>query len=194
MLKLNKVNMKYLKKFKAFENIALDATDEPDTMVAKEEANELEQAVKDYPAVKAELDKAFANLKTDKDNTVLKTKIEEIRKDFPNNPFIEEYTKMMSLQIRVKNIQDELAKYNNEMFKNSEDLKNLTTNKADAGQIAAKTKTINDIKSAQAIKTKEIADTKKDLITAEAEMKKKMDNVKKEFQDSSKKIADDIKK
>lgn len=186
--------MKYLKKFKAFENIALDATDEPDTMVAKEEANELEQAVKDYPAVKAELDKAFANLKTDKDNTVLKTKIEEIRKDFPNNPFIEEYTKMMSLQIRVKNIQDELAKYNNEMFKNSEDLKNLTTNKADAGQIAAKTKTINDIKSAQAIKTKEIADTKKDLITAEAEMKKKMDNVKKEFQDSSKKIADDIKK
>lgn len=186
--------MKYLKKFKAFENIELEATDEPDTMVAKEEANDLEQAIKDYPAVKAELDKAFANLKTDKDNTILKKRIEEIRVKFPNNPFIEEYTKMMSLQIRIKKIQDELVKYNDDMFRNSEDLKNLNTDKADAGQIAEKTKTVNDIKSAQAIKTKEIADAKKDLLLAETEMKKKMDSVKKEIEYSSKKIADDIKK
>lgn len=186
--------MKYLRKFRSFENIEVQATDEPDTMVAKEEANDLEKAMKDYPAVKAELDKAFTNLKTDKDNTVLKAKIEEIRKKFPNNPFIEEYTRMMSLQMRVKKIQDELVKYNDDMFKNSEDLKQLTKDKADAGQIAAKTKTVNDIKSAQAIKTKEIAQAKKDLATAEAAMKSRMAEIKKELQDSSKKIADDIKK
>lgn len=186
--------MRYLRKFRNFESIEVQATDEPDTMVAKEEANDLEKAVKDYPAVKAELDKAFANLKTDKDNTVLKAKIEEIRKKFPNNPFIEEYTRMMSLQMRVKKIQDELAKYNDDMFRNSEDLKNLNAGEADPSQIAAKTKTISDIKSAQAIKAKEIAQVKKDLAAAEAMMKSKMTDVKKELQDSSKKIADDIKK
>jgi len=186
--------MRYLIKFRKFENLQVQATDEPDTMVAKEEANELEKSIKEYPAVKAELDKAFANLKTDKDNTVLKNRIEEIRKKFPNSPFIEEYTRMMSLQMRVKKIQDELVKYNDDMFKNSEDLKQLNADKADATQIAAKTKTINDIKSSQAIKTKEIADAKKALATAEAEMKKKMENIQKELKDSSKKISDDMKK
>lgn len=186
--------MKYLKKFRNFENLKVEADDEPDTMVAKEEANDLEKSVSEYPAIKAELDKAFANLKGDKDNTILKKRIEEIRVKYSKNPFIEEYTKMMSLQMRIKNIQDELVKYNDDMFRNSEDLKMLNTNKADAAQIQQKAKTINDIKSAQAIKTKEIADAKKDLLLAETEMKKEMDNVKKEIQVSSKKIADDIKK
>jgi hypothetical protein len=186
--------MKYLRKFKHFENVDVLATDEPDMMVTKEETNDLEQSIKEYPTVKSELDKAFINLKTDKDNTILKQKIEEIRKKFPNNPFIEEYVRMMSLQIRIKQIQDELIKYNDDLYKNSEDLKLLNSNKADPNTIVAKTKTINDIKSNQTIKTQEIAKAKKDLITAETGLKNKMDNIKKEFQESSKKITDGIKK
>jgi predicted nucleic acid-binding Zn-ribbon protein len=50
-------------------------------------------------------------------------------------------------------------------------------------------KTINDIKSNQTIKTQEIAKLKKDLVTAEAEQKKKMADIKKEIEDSSKKIT-----
>jgi hypothetical protein len=178
--------MKYLKNFKHFENIEVAVTDEPDVKLAKEETNNLEKALKDFPAVKAELDKAFMNIKRDKDNELLNKKIEEIKKKFPNNPFIEEYTRMMNLQMRIKYVQDELVKYNDSLYQNQEDLKLLASTKADT---TAKMKTINDIKSNQTIKTQEIAKLKKDLVTAEAEQKKKMADIKKEIEDSSKKIT-----
>lgn len=178
--------MKYLKNFKYFENIEVAVTDEPDVKLAKEETNNLEKALKDFPAVKAELDKAFMNIKSDKDNALLNKKIEEIKKKFPNNPFIEEYTRMMNLQMRIKYVQDELVKYNDSLYQNQEDLKLLASTKADT---TAKMKTINDIKSNQTIKTQEIAKLKKDLVTAEAEQKKKMADIKKEIEDSSKKIT-----
>ena len=178
--------MKYLKNFKYFENIEVAVTDEPDVKLAKEETNNLEKALKDFPAVNAELDKAFMNIKSDKDNALLNKKIEEIKKKFPNNPFIEEYTRMMNLQMRIKYVQDELVKYNDSLYQNQEDLKLLASTKADT---TAKMKTINDIKSNQTIKTQEIAKLKKDLVTAEAEQKKKMADIKKEIEDSSKKIT-----
>ncbi len=178
--------MKYLKSFKLFENIEAEVTDEPDVKLAKEESNELEKHLKEYPAVKSELDKAFAEIKSDKDNELLNKRIEEIKKKFSNNPFIEEYTRMMNLQTRVKYIQDELIKYNDELFKNEEDLKVLTSSKGDTSQ---KLKTINDIKSKQKLKTKEIADIKKDLIEAQTGLKSKIGEIKDEIVDSSKKIA-----
>jgi chromosome segregation ATPase len=178
--------MKYLKSFKLFENIEAEVTDEPDVKLAKEESNELEKHLKEYPAVKSELDKAFAEIKSDKDNELLNKRIEEIKKKFSNNPFIEEYTRMMNLQTRVKYIQDELIKYNDELFKNEEDLKVLTNSKGDTSQ---KLKTINDIKSKQKLKTKEIADIKKDLIEAQTGLKSKIGEIKDEIVDSSKKIA-----
>ena len=178
--------MKYLKNFKYFENIEVAVTDEPDVKLAKEETNNLEKVLKDFPAVKAELDKAFMNIKSDKDNALLNKKIEEIKKKFPNNPLIEEYTRMMNLQMRIKYVQDELVKYNDSLYQNQEDLKLLASTKADT---TAKMKTINDIKSNQTIKTQEIAKLKKDLVTAEAEQKKKMADIKKEIEDSSKKIT-----
>jgi len=178
--------MKYLKNFKRFENVEPEITDEPDVKLAKEEANNLEKSLKDFPAVKAELDKAFMEIKSDKDNKLLNKRIEEIKKKFPNNPFIEEYTRMMNLQMRIKYVQDELIKYNDDLYKNEEDLKQLTSQKADT---STKTKTINDIKSNQKIKTQEITQLKKDLLNAEIAQKKKMEEIKKEIQDSSKKIT-----
>lgn len=178
--------MRYLKKFKHFENVDVDVTDEPDVKLAKEEANDLEKSLKDYPAIKAELDKAFMEIKSDKDNELLNNRIEEIKKKFPNNPFIEEYTRMMNLQMRVKYVQDELVKYNDDLFKNEEDLKEITNVKGDTSQ---KMKTINDIKSKQKIKTQEISDIKKELIKAETSLKSKMGEIRDEIQDSSKKIA-----
>lgn len=178
--------MRYLKNFKHFENIEVAVTDEPDVKLAKEETNQLEKSIKDFPAVKSELDKAFMNLKSDKDNELLNKKIEEIKKKFPNNPFIGAYTRMMNIQIRIKYVQDELVKYNDDLYKNQEDLKLIASEK---GDVTAKTKTINDIKSKQTIKTQEIAKLKKDLLTAEAEQKNKMEEIKKEMQDSSKKAT-----
>jgi phosphoribosylformylglycinamidine (FGAM) synthase PurS component len=178
--------MKYLKNFKRFENVEVEITDEPDVKLAKEETNNLEKSLKDFPAVKAELDKAFMNLKSDKDNELLNKKIEEINKKFLNNPFIEEYTRMMNLQMKIKYVQDELMKYNDDLYKNEEDLKQLSSQKVDT---SAKLKTVNDIKSNQKIKTQEIVDLKKALLTATTEQKKKMEEIKKEMQDSSKKIT-----
>ena len=51
--------MKYLKKFKVFENVEVEITDEPDVKLAKEYTNNLEKALKDFPALKVEIDKAF---------------------------------------------------------------------------------------------------------------------------------------
>lgn len=199
--------MKYLRKFKNFENIDTDITDEPDIKLAKEYTNNLEKALKDFPALKVEIDKAFmendkgkANEGEDEssDNEMLNKKIEEIKKnyasknpDFPNNPLLEEYTKMMNLQLRIKHVEQELLKYNDQLYQNGEDLKQLASTK---GDVSVKTKTINDIKSKQKIKTQEIEQLKKDLLTANMEQKKKMAEIGKELQDSSKKISDDIKK
>ena len=194
--------MKYLKNFKRFENVEAEITDEPDVKLAKEYTNNLEKALKDFPALKVEIDKAF--MENDKgatnegedessDNEMINKKIEEIKKnystknpDFPNNPFLEEYTRMMNLQLRIKHVQQELMSYNDQLFQNGEDLKQLASSK---GDVSTKTKTINDIKYKQKIKTQEITDLKKDLITATAEQKKKMEEIKKEMQDSSKKIT-----
>ena len=178
--------MKYLKKFKHFENIEVSAKDEPDIKLAKEATNDLEEKLKEFPAIKAELDKAFTDIKSDKDNEILNKRISEIKKKFPDNPFIEEYTHMMNIQIRIKQIQDELLKYNDDLFKNEEDLKQISTDK---GDITAKSKTINDIKTAQKEKNQEILDLKKDLIEAETNIRNKMSEIKDEMQDSSKKIA-----
>lgn len=187
--------MKYLKNFKHFESIEAEITDEPDVKLAKEHTNNLEKALKDFPAIKTEIDKAFiendkgkANEGEDEssDNEMLNKKIEEIKKKFPNNPFLEEYTRMMNLQLRIKHVQDDLMKYNDQLFQNGEDLKLLASAK---GDVSAKTKTINDIKSKQKIKMQEITDLKKDLIAATTEQKKKMEQIKKEMQDSSKKIT-----
>ena len=185
--------MKYLIRFKNFENVEVDATDEPDVKLAKEEANDLEKDIKDFPAIKAELDKAFAEIESDKDNELLNKRIDEIKEKFPNNPFIEEYTRMMNLQMRIKNVQDELLKYNDDLFKNEEDLK-LAGDEGGDADTTQKTKTIQDIKSKQGIKTQEIAKLKKDLLAAETEQKKKMGEIKKEMQDSSKKVSTDLEK
>jgi hypothetical protein len=178
--------MKYLKNFKRFESVEAEITDEPDVKLAKDNVNNLEKSIKDFPALKTELDKAFMNLKSDKDNELLNKKIEEIKKKFPNNPFIEEYTRMMNLQMKIKYVQDELIKYNDDLYKNEEDLKLLSSQKVDT---SAKLKTVNDIKSNQKIKTQEIADLKKELLAANIAQKKKMEEIKKEMQDSSKKIT-----
>jgi len=147
-----------------------------------------------------ENDKGKANEGEDEssDNEMLNKKIEEIKKnyasknpDFPNNPLLEEYTKMMNLQLRIKHVEQELLKYNDQLYQNGEDLKQLASTK---GDVSVKTKTINDIKSKQKIKTQEIEQLKKDLLTANMEQKKKMAEIGKEMQDSSKKISDDIKK
>jgi len=194
--------MKYLKKFKAFENVEVEITDEPDVKLAKEETNNLEKALKDFPALKVEIDKAF--MESDKgktnegedessDNQMLNKKIEEIKKNysaknpkFPNNPFLEEYTRVKNIEMKIKHVQYELLKYNDDLYKNEEDLKMIASEK---GDVSAKTKTINDIKSNQSIKTQEIAKLKKDLLVAETEQKKKMEEIKKEMQDSSKKAT-----
>ena len=178
--------MRYLKNFKHFENVDVAVTDEPDVKLAKEESNDIEKYLKDFPAIKTELDKAFAEIKSDKDNELLNKRIDEIKKKFPGNPFIEEYTRMMNLQIRIKYVQDELIKYNDDLYQNEEDLKEIANAK---GDISQKTKTINDIKSKQKIKNQEILDLKKDLTEAEASMKNKMEEIKDEMEDSSKKIT-----
>lgn len=178
--------MRYLKNFKHFENVDVAVTDEPDVKLAKEESNDIEKYLKDFPAIKTELDKAFAEIKSDKDNELLNKRIDEIKKKFPDNPFIEEYTRMMNLQIRIKYVQDELIKYNDDLYQNEEDLKEIANAK---GDISQKTKTINDIKSKQKIKNQEILDLKKDLTEAEASMKNKMEEIKDEMEDSSKKIT-----
>jgi hypothetical protein len=178
--------MRYLKNFKHFENLETDITDEPDVKLAKDNINDLQDSLKEFPEVKAKLDQAFMDLKSNKDNELLNKKIEEITKDFPKNPFIELYTRVINLQTKIKSVQEELIKYNDSLYQNEEDLKQITKDKGDP---TMKTKTINDIKANQKIKTKEIADIKKELIEAEANLKSKMKEINTEMQDSSKKIT-----
>ena len=175
--------MKYLKNFRHFENIEVNVTDEPDQKLAKENTNDFEKYLKDFPMVKSELDRAFNEIKSDKDNEALNKKIEDIKSKFPGNPFITEYTRMMNLQIRLKSTQDQIAKYNDDLFKNEEDLKELVSSKSDT---TAKLKTIEGIKNNQKLKNQEIIDLKKDLTTAEKDLKSKTEEIKKKMLDSSK--------
>ena len=92
----------------------------------------------------------------------------------------------MNIQIKIKHVQEELLKYNDDLFKNEEDLKQILADKGDA---TAKSKTLNDIKNAQKVKNQEVSNLKKELLVAEKDLKKRMDDIKKEMQDSSKKIA-----
>ena len=86
--------MKYLKNFKRFENVEAEITDEPDVKLAKEYTNNLEKALKDFPALKVEIDKAF--MENDKgatnegedessDNEMINKKIEEIKKNYSSD-------------------------------------------------------------------------------------------------------------
>lgn len=178
--------MRYLKKFKHFEDIEPSVTDEPDVKIAKEKTEDLQKSLSEFPSLKSELDKAFNEIKSDQDNEPLNKKIEEIEKKYPENPFIESYTRVMNLQVRIKSIQDELIKYNDDLHQNEEDLKQIVSDK---GDVTTKTKTINDIKEKQKIKTQEIEKLKKDLLDAEKGHKDKMDTIKKEILDYSKKIT-----
>ena len=99
--------------YRRFESLMISATDEPEDMVAKQQVNELEKDMKEYPAVKAEIDNAFATIK-DREN--LNAAISAISKKHTGNPLIDEYVRVASLLDKAKKAQEEMAEYGDDEF------------------------------------------------------------------------------
>ena len=169
--------------YRRFESLMISATDEPEDMVAKQQVNELEKDMKEYPAVKAEIDKAFLTIK-DREN--LNAAISAISKKHAGNPLIDEYVRVASLLDKAKKAQEELAEYGNEEFAAKEEMKDLASDGSDPATIQAKQKTVQDIAKKKEDKKKEIDDLKKKALNAEKQMKEQLDKLKK---DSARNIA-----
>jgi len=173
--------MKHILSYRRFEALAISLTEDPEDKVAKEEINKTEKYLKDYNAIKGEIDSAFASLK---DNLLLNKKIEEISKKHQGNPLIDEYIRVAGLQRRVKVAEEELASYSNDKFSSQEELKDLNKSEADAASIQAKQKMINDITKKQSEKKTDIDMLKRDVIDAEKKMKDQMERLKKDSADN----------
>lgn len=173
--------MKYLIGFRKFEALAISLTEDPEDKAAKEEINKTETYLKDYNAIKGEIDSAFASLK---DNLLLNKKIEEISKKHQGNPLIDEYIRVASLQRKVQVAEEELASYSNDKFSSQEELKDLNKSEADATSIQAKQKMINDITKKQSEKKTDIDLLKREVIDAEKKMKDQMAKLKKDSADN----------
>jgi hypothetical protein len=173
--------MKYLKSFNKFEALTISLTDDPEDKVAKEEINKTEKYLKDYSVVRAEIDNAFLSIK---DNENLNAKISEISKKNAGNPLIDEYVKVSALQRRVKDAQEELSSYSDEIFRAKEEAKELARSKSDAATIQAKTKMVTDIEKKQAEKKTDIDILKKEVLDAEKKMKDQMEKMKKDSADN----------
>jgi len=173
--------MRHILRFKQFESLEVSPTDDPEDKAAKEQVNDIEKHLKEYSTIKSEIDQAFANIKG---NEELNDKIEEISGKHKGNPLIDEYIRVAALQKKVLATQEELAKYTDDIFIASEELKELSRSKADSASIAEKTKTIANMKKAYAAKNSEIASFRKQAAEAEKNMKKKMAELKKDSTDN----------
>ena len=173
--------MKHLLCYKRFEALSISLTEDPEDKAAKEEINKTETYLKDYNAIKSEIDSAFASLK---DNLLLNKKLEEIAKKHQGNPLIDEYIRVAGLQRKVKDAEEELASYSNDKFSSQEELKDLNKSEADAASIQAKQKTINDISKKQTQKKTDIDLMKREVIDAEKKMKDQMAKLKKDSADN----------
>ncbi len=169
--------------YRRFESLMISATDEPEDMVAKQQVNELEKDMKEYPAVKAEIDKAFLTIK-DREN--LNAAISAISKKHAGNPLIDEYVRVASLLDKAKKAQEDMAEYGDDEFAAKEEMKDLASSGSDPSTIQAKQKTVQDIAKKKEDKKKEIDDLKRQALNAEKQMKEQLDKLKK---DSARNIA-----
>ena len=169
--------------YRRFESLMISATDEPEDMVAKQQVNELEKDMKEYPAVKAEIDKAFLTIK-DREN--LNAAISAISKKHTGNPLIDEYVRVASLLDKAKKAQEEMAEYGDDEFAAKEEMKDLASSGSDPSTIQAKQKTIQEITKKKEDKKIEIDDLKRQALKAEKQMKEQFDKLKK---DSARNIA-----
>lgn len=173
--------MRYLLDYKRFEALAISLTEDPEDKAAKEEINKTEKYLKDYNAIKGEIDSAFSTLK---DNESLNAKITEITKKHEGNPLIDEYIRVAGLQKKVKTAEEELASYSDEKFGADEELKGLSKSDADPASIQAKQKTINEIVKKQSQKKTDIELLKREVLDAEKKMKEQMEKMKKDSADN----------
>lgn len=169
--------------YRRFESLMISATDEPEDMVAKQQVNELEKDMKEYPAVKAEIDKAFLTIK-DREN--LNAAISAISKKHAGNPLIDEYVRVASLLDKAKKAQEDMAEYGDDEFAAKEEMKDLASSGSDPSTIQAKQKTIQEITKKKEDKKIEIDDLKRQALKAEKQMKEQFDKLKK---DSARNIA-----
>ena len=173
--------MKHLLCYRRFEALMISSTDDPEDKAAKEEINKTEKYLKDYSAIKAEIDSAFMNIK---DNEGLNAKMSEISKKHEGNPLIDEYIRVAGLQKKAKDAQEELSSYTDDGFKAKEELKDLGKSGSDPATIQAKQKMINDIEKKQAEKKMDIEAFKKEVLDAEKKMKEQMEKMKKDSADN----------
>lgn len=171
--------MKYLLDYKRFEALAISSTEDPEDKAAKEEINKTEKYLKEYNAIKAEIDAAFLNIK---DNESLNGKMDEISKKHEGNPLIDEYIRVASLQKKVKDTQKDLSSYLDEKFRAQEELKEL--GESDPETIQAKQKMINDIVKKHADRKLDLDVLKKEVLDAEKKMKEQMEKMKKDSADN----------
>jgi len=173
--------MKYLSRFAAFEAIETSATDEPEKKLAKEMVNDVEKNLKEFPAIKSEIDSTFAKFK---DNPDINKKIEEISAKYPENPLVSTYATAMSLSAKVQKVQIELAKYRDDLYANGEDLKGLVKSGVKQSYIDAKNTTIADIKAKQSSKSAELVKLKKEIEDAFKKNKDMVDKMRKDFSEN----------
>lgn len=175
--------MRHILSYRRFEALDISPTDEPEDMVAKQQVNDLEKDMKEYPAVKAEIDNAFATIK-DREN--LNAAISAISKKHTGNPLIDEYVRVASLLDKAKKAQEDMAEYGDDEFAAKEEMKDLASSGSDPSTIQAKQKTIQEITKKKEDKKIEIDDLKRQALKAEKQMKEQFDKLKK---DSARNIA-----
>ena len=182
--------MKYIKKFKVFEEIDLgvNITDPPELKMSKEKFETFDKYLKDYNAKKALIDKAYLTSKTDAD---LQKSIELIigKTDITNkedrNPFLVEYLNVASLKRKIDNLQKGIVtdKITKDDFKQQLGLSSQQTTK-DSINIKLK-----DIENRISTKTANIASLSKDVNNAQKILLDKMSKIEKEMKEYIKNIS-----
>lgn len=176
--------MKYLKRYKAFEESEFDvsSTDSVDVKVSKDKLNDLKKQISEYNQKKGQIDNVFKRFKDPKQ---IETEIEKIMGKDNKNPFLVEYTHIARLNNDINiqheaNIKDKLSldDFNKELgLAKDNDLKKIIQSK------------ISDINNRMSERNKKIADIKKKSTESEKKHREKMKKMESELRDYIKKIS-----
>lgn len=180
--------MRRLLNYKYFiEKLVIDPSDEPDIKLAKEELNKLEKNLKDFPTIKSDIDKAFAETKGDKDSSNLNMKIENIEKKFPDNSFlIKKWVEICKLNKEISDIQNKNLKDKISLDDFNQEL-SLSKDSSIKQVVSFK---ISEIKTRMSFNSSEIVNKTKEIQKKEAETKAEMDKIKRDIVQNTQRIND----
>jgi hypothetical protein len=187
--------MKRLKKYKEFlEKVEVKDTDQPDTKMAKEKMNSLEDNITEFNQKKTDIDNIFKNQSFDmkKIEEELKKLIgaEESGSGKDRNPFLVNYAEVSKLTRKVEDLQNSRA---DDKTKIDEFKQELSLSTDDGVKLNINSR-ISDIQNRLAEKSQEITELQKEIEIKKKEIDEKVANQRKEIEEFSNKIKEEEQK